>query len=277
MHNTFILSYIPKDSFIDRLTGSTKLIFLLMWLTTAMVTYDTRILVLLSIGSLVLFKLSKIKFSEIKYVAYLIIAFLVLNLLTIYLFSPEEGVKIYGTRHEIAHIVGWYTITWEQIFYEFNIFVKYLAVIPISILFVSTTYPSEFAASLSSIGVSYKVSYAVSIALRYIPNIQDKFFSIRQAQQARGIDSSSKQKLSVRMKNISLTLFPLIFSSMEMIDVISNAMLLRGFGKHSKRTWYTARKMQRNDYLALALGVIIMGTAVALLFVNGGRFYSPFQ
>nr|WP_202968607.1 energy-coupling factor transporter transmembrane component T [Oceanobacillus picturae] len=33
---------------------------------------------------------------------------------------------------------------------------------------------------------------------------------------------------------------PLIFSSLERIEVISNAMELRGFGKKKKRTWYHA-------------------------------------
>ena len=48
--------------------------------------------------------------------------------------------------------------------------------------------PSEFAASLNSIGISYKVGYSVAIALRYIPDIQRDYHSISQAQQARGVE-----------------------------------------------------------------------------------------
>ena len=52
-----------------------------------------------------------------------------------------------------------------------NISLKYFVALPVAILFISATDPSEFAASLNSIGISYKVGYSVSIALRYIPEI----------------------------------------------------------------------------------------------------------
>lgn len=66
--------------------------------------------------------------------------------------------------------------------------------IPIAILFMVATNPSEFAASLSKIGVSYKIAYAVAIALRYIPDIQRDYHDIAFAQQARGVDLSKKEK-----------------------------------------------------------------------------------
>ena len=52
---------------------------------------------------------------------------------------------------------------------------KYLAVIPVALLFILATNPSEFAASLNRIGISYNIGYAVAIALRYIPDVQDDF------------------------------------------------------------------------------------------------------
>jgi energy-coupling factor transport system permease protein len=53
-------------------------------------------------------------------------------------------------------------------------------------------------------------------------------------------------------------------------------MELRGYGKHRKRTWYMGRKLQRNDYLCIAL---VLGFAVAALVItyhDGSRFYNPF-
>ena len=81
----------------------------------------------------------------------------------------------------------------------------------VGLLFVITTHPSEFASSLNRIGVPYKFSYAVSIALRYIPTVQEDFITISKAQQAKGIDISKNVKLTTRIKNISYTLLPLIF------------------------------------------------------------------
>ena len=276
MASTFLLEYIEKDSIIHRLNGAAKLICFLLWTIAIMLTYDTRLLVFLTVLGFILFKVSKIKFKEIKIVFYLISIFLILNLLMIFLFSPLEGTKIYGTQHDIFRIFGNYVVTQEQLFYEFNIFIKYFSVIPVGLLFVITTHPSEFASSLNRIGVPYKFSYAVSIALRYIPTVQEDFITISKAQQAKGIDISKNVKLATRIKNISYTLLPLIFSSLDKIDVISNAMVLRGFGKKNKRTWYQARKMKTSDIVAILVTAVFVVIALVLIKVNNGRFYNIF-
>ena len=276
MASTFLLEYIEKDSVIHKLNGAAKLICFLFWTTAIMLTYDTRFLIFLTVLGFILFKVSKIRFKEIKIVFYLISIFLILNLLMIFLFSPLEGTKIYGTQHDVFKIFGNYVVTEEQLFYEFNIFIKYFSVIPVALLFVITTHPSEFASSLNRIGVPYKFSYAVSIALRYIPTVQEDFITISKAQQAKGIDISKNVKLTTRIKNVSYTLLPLIFSSIDKIDVISNAMLLRGFGKRNRRTWYQARKMKISDIVAILITGIFVIVSLILIKVNNGRFYNIF-
>ena len=84
---------------------------------------------------------------------------------------------------------------------------------------------------MNKVGVSYKIAYAVSLALRYIPDIQRDFKTVSKAQQARGIDLSSKSKLRTRVKNYAMILIPLILSSLDRVELIDNAMELRSFGK----------------------------------------------
>ena len=153
---------------------------------------------------------------------------------------------------------------------------KYMAVIPIALLFIMTTNPSEFAASLNSIGVSYRIGYAVAIALRYIPDVQRDYREISQAQQARGISLGKEERFTDRLKNSAAILFPLVLSSIQRIETISNAMELRGFGKHKKRTWIVARPMRGQDRAAIALGVCTLLLSVTMMAVNGGRYYNPF-
>lgn len=247
-----------------------------MWSTVAMLTYDTRILLALFIFSIVVFIVSKIKIREIGFVLLFILAFLLLNNIAIYIFSPQEGVKIYGTSHVLVEFVGRYNITLEQLFYQFNITLKYFAVIPAALLFIVTTHPSEFAASLNRIGINYKIAYSVSLALRYIPDIQRDFRTIAQAQQARGIDLSSKEKITKRVKNATSIVLPLILSSLDRIDTISNAMELRAFGKNKKRTWYSGRDFTRRDYITMIVGFIVLVIALIISFYDGSRFYNPF-
>ena len=276
MAQTFLLEYIEKDSFVHRMNGGTKLVCFLLWITALMLTYDTRFLIFLTLLGLILFRASKIKFREVKIVFYLILIFLGINLLMVFLFSPLEGTKIYGTRNDMFTLSGNYIVTKEQLFYELNIFLKYFSVIPVALLFIVTTHPSEFASSLNRIGVPYKISYAVSIALRYIPTVQEDFMIISKAQQAKGTDVSRKVNFATRVKNVSYTLMPLIFSSIEKIDIISNAMLLRGFGKKDKRTWYRSKNITKNDISGIVITALFVLVSIVLINVNKGRFYNPF-
>lgn len=271
-----MLSYIDRKSPVHQLSGATKLLCFILWSTAAMLTYDTRILAFLFIFSIFIFIISKIKIQEISFILLFILVFLLLNNVAIYIFSPQEGVKIYGTSHVLVELIGRYNITMEQLFYQLNITLKYFTVIPVALLFIVTTHPSEFAASLNRIGVNYRISYAVALALRYIPDIQRDFRNIALSQQARGIDMSNKEKLPKRIKNASLIIIPLILSSLDKIEIISNAMELRGFGKHRKRTWYSARPFQKRDYMTLVLFGLILIITLVVTFHDGNRFYNPF-
>lgn len=271
-----ILSYIDRKSPIHALSGATKLAIFLMWSTAAMITYDTRILLFLFILSLLVFYISKIKIREVAFVLIFILLFLLLNNIAIYLFAPQQGVDIYGTSHVLFEIAGRYNVTWEQLFYHFNITLKYFVVIPPALLFIATTHPSEFAASLNKVGVNYKIAYSVSLAFRYIPDIQRDYRTIAQAQQARGIDLSSNEKLWTRIKNAVAIVLPLILTSLDRIETISHAMELRGFGKKKRRTWYSYKPFKRRDYIVLVVGFIILVTSLIITFQGGSRFYNPF-
>lgn len=274
MNNLF--NYIDRPSPIHRLTGATKFVCLLLWSFAAMSTYDTRMLVVLSVLSFVLLKVSKIKWKDVSFVLSFTCAFLIMNNVLVYIFSPQHGTEIYGTTTYLFGLSGKYAPTAEQLFYHLNYFLKYLATIPIVLLFVCTTNPSEFAASLNKLGIKYSVSYSVALALRYIPDVQKEYHEISQAQQARGIEMSKKASVISRLKSASSILIPLVLSSMNQIETISNAMELRGFGKNKKRTWYMARKFSVGDYVSITFCIALVIIAFTLNFLNGSRFYNPF-
>lgn len=276
MAKVAILSYIKRDSLVHELTGTTKLIFFILWSVASMVTYDTRVLVCMLLMSIVIFKVSRIRIRDISFVLGLAAVFLLMNNLFVYLFSPEYGVGLYDSRTVVLTIAGPYTITLQQLFYHLNMTMKVICVVPVALLFIACTDPSEFAASLARIGVSYRIGYSVSLALRYIPDVQREYHNISQAQQARGIDLSGKDKLITRMKNSVAILLPLVLSSLNRIETISNAMELRGFGKNKKRTWYRLRTMKRNDWIVVGLVVAVLLIDLVVTFWDGSRYYNPF-
>ncbi|HEM4954497.1 TPA: energy-coupling factor transporter transmembrane protein EcfT [Streptococcus suis] len=272
-----LIGYHPGTGLIHSLSAVSKLLFFLIVSILAMITYDTRLILFIAVFSLALFKMSGIRYKEISLVLILTIIFAAMNALMVHLFAPRYGVELYGADTPLLSGLGVYSLTSQQAFYLVNLLLKYFCTVPLAIIFLMTTHPSQFASSLNQIGVSYKVAYAVSLTMRYIPDIQEEFYTIRMSQEARGLELSRKGKLMDRIKgNLSLVI-PLIFSSLERIDTISTAMELRRFGKNKKRTWYTQQPLQRIDYAVLLFILVLVVVTIYLFFVNQGRFYNPWR
>lgn len=272
-----IISYKEKDCFIHRLSGLTKLIFFILWTLTSMLTYDTRILGAMVVISIAVFILSKTEWNQVKSIFSFIMFFLCLNIIAIFLFSPYEGCEIYSSRTEIAKISQRYILTKEQLFYELNVALKYFVIVPSVFMFITSTNPSEFAASMNRLKFPYTICYSIAIALRYIPDVQTDFRKIKNAQEARGIEMSGKTNIFSKLRKMSAILFPLIFTSMERIDSVSCAMELRGFGKNKTRTWYSKRSLKKADWLIILLTIIFTAAALAFTYYDGTRFYNPFN
>ncbi len=274
---TKLFTYGKVDSPIHRLSGLTKLICFLFLTFAVMYSYDIRVILIVMVFAIIILRISKIKFSQIRLMVLYVLIFILTNAVISFLFAPEMGVQIYGTRNEIVRLFGDTYLTQEQLLYSVTKLFKYASVIPFGMIFFLTTNPSEFASSLNRVGVSYKAAYAVALTLRYFPDIQRDYHDISQAQQARGLELSRKAKLASRIKNGLMIITPLIFSSLDRIELISNAMDLRGFAKSKSRTWYTARKMKPGDYSAIVISALIfLGTISVSIFINQSRFFNPF-
>ena len=274
--STPLLGYVNRPGLLHRLAGTSKLVFVAALVVAAMITFDVRLLATLAAINLVAWALSRIKLADLKLVLGIITGFMLLNIVLIYVFAPEYGVELFGTRQAIWDGPGRWSLTWEQIFYEAAVALKYFAVLPSVLLFITTTRPPEFASSLNSVGVPYRFAYAVSLSMRYIPDVQRDFNTISKAQQARGMDTSSDAPLRKRVRNLVSILMPLLLSSLDRIESVASAMELRGFGREKRRTWYARRQLRFPDWLLIGFSALLLAGTIALWFVNHGRFWNPF-
>ena len=272
-----LFAYKYMDTPIHNMSGLSKIICFLLISFAVMFSFDIRFIIFVLLFSVVVFKMARLRFKQVRLMIFYVFVFVIVNSILTYIFEPEYGVKIYGTRHELFKIFGRYTMTSETMLYLVSKMLKYSAVIPFGIIFFLTTDPSEFASALNGVGVPYKVAYAVGLTLRYFPDIQRNYREISQAQQARGLELSSKGKAMSRLKNSLLIILPLILSSIDRVESIGNAMDLRGFGKAKKRTWYSKKDLYRTDYIAIFISALILIMALVLIYINGGRFYNIFK
>lgn len=277
MNDKKIIGYRSGTGVMYQLSAVSKLIFFLLISVSAMATYDTRLIACIAVFSLMLFRLSHIRIKDVSFVLIFTIIFASLNATLVYLFSPRYGVELYGAETILIGGLGSYSFTAQQGFYLLNLLMKYLCTVPLAVIFLMTTHPSQFASSLNQIGVSYKIAYAVSLTMRYIPDIQEEYYIIRMSQEARGMELSSKGKLMDRVRGNLVLIVPLIFGSLDRIETISTAMELRRFGKNKKRTWYMYTPLKKIDWLVIAFAMAVVLLTLTLFWLNQGRFYNPWK
>ncbi|MGL4308629.1 energy-coupling factor transporter transmembrane component T family protein [Cetobacterium sp. SF1] len=269
--------YVDQNSIIHNLDGSIKFLMLLIWTATVFLFNDLRIFICFFILGLFLLKMAKIPFKNIKPLFIFILLFTLMNSVFLIVVTPEYGTQLTGTKTLLFQIKG-FGLSVETLWFALTLSMKYLAVFPIMMLFIFTTHPSKFASSLNKIGVSYKVAYAINIALRYIPDVRDEFKNIMHAQEARGV-AFRKGEASIikRLKNYNTILIPLVLSSLNRIEIISNAMNLRGFGKSKKRTWYSSEKYKSTDFIFISLFILGLIVAIYLKTEIFKGFWYPFN
>ncbi|MDO4499818.1 MAG: energy-coupling factor transporter transmembrane component T [Erysipelotrichaceae bacterium] len=272
-----LFSYNQLDTFVHRLSGVTKLICFLLLTSAVMFTYDLRVIVCVFLFSLVMVKVAQISLKQVKPMLIYVSIFLLLNFILTFIFAPGHGPELYGSRHELFSFFGNYIVTKEQLLYQFTKIMKYLSAIPLGFIFFLTTNPSEFASSLNNIKVPYKACTSLSLTLRYFPDIQKDFNDVSFAQQARGLDNSEKAPMKDRIINTTKIIIPLIFSTLDRVELITNAMDLRGYAKKPKRTWYSFRALNKEDYLSIAVSAVIFAISLFMRFVVvKSMYYNPF-
>lgn len=273
---SFGINYVELDTWLHRLNGVTKFLLFISWITVVLTTFDLRIIIPLILVGLFLLKETKVPYSAYKPLLIGTVSVLSMNAVFMFLLAPNQGNELIGTTTELLPIFGSYVVTQETLFYLFTVTLKYFSMFPIALVFVFTTHPTEFAASLHRIGLPYKIAYAVSLTLRYLPEVKSDFVNIMHAQQARGVDLSKNVSVFTRISNVAKILGPLIFSSLDRADEISNAMVLRGFGRGKSRTWFSEKNITKTDKFIMCVLFIIVCLAIAKKVMDTSLFWYPF-
>ncbi len=273
----FALSYEESPSFVHSLNGVTKMVFFMLWIILCLTTFDLRILIPSMFVAQIALASCKVPMKKFRPYIIAMTYVILINAVFIFLFSPDQGQRYLGTRHILlGSASARYALSFETLFYLLVVCLKYFAIFPMALLFVTATHPSQFSSSLNRIGIRYKTSYAVGLAMRYLPEVTSSYIHILHAQMARGVDISKNVPFKQRVSSVGKILAPLVLSSLDRIDVVTNAMVLRGFGKHPKRTWYLAKQMKTSDVLVLCLMLCWISLSLYLRFGKGVMFWFPF-
>lgn len=261
MSAVFSFKYIRGNSLIHRLDSRTKILVVAVWTMMVILFYDLRVLLPLLILGFAAIPLSGLSLREVKKPIQFMVVFILLNGILTNFLVPDYAAKFVPRQTVLWHW-GMITVTRETLFYSLVLAVRYLTIFPVVILFVLTTDPNRLAAGLAKMGVPYRLAFVFNIALRYLPTISHEFQQIVNAQRARGLAiDDSKTGFFTRVKRFSAVMVPLLMSSLDRMESVSNAMDLRCFGTRKERVWYY-------DSLLTALDYFVMAGAVVCLLVS---------
>ena len=93
---------------------------------------------------------------------------------------------------------------------------------------------------------AHEIAMTISIALRFIPTILEETERIIKAQKSRGVDLE-EGKLKEKIGAIISLLIPLLISSFQRSEELSDAMEARGYNPSAKRTRYRVLKFKLSD------------------------------
>ena len=257
--------YFPGNSVVHRLDPRTKLIAVVLYIV-ALFLCKFFVSYALMFGVLCLcIKASKVPVKSIvrgmKPVLLIVIITAVLNLF----YTPGEHVllKVWVLQ-----------ITLEGVFSAFFMVIRIMMLIAGTFLLTYTTSPILLTDGLEALLNPLKkikvpvheLAMMMSIALRFIPTLIEETDKIMSAQRARGADFESGNLIQ-RAKALIPLLVPLFISAFRRADELAVAMECRCYHGGEGRTRLRQLKYARNDYMAIAL-FLLLTVAVWVL----GRF-----
>ena len=277
MDDKLFITLVPGNTFIDKLTGKSKVRIFLLLIIILTATWDIRVILPIFVLSIIM--LISIKPDVKKNVAIIIFVLLMnlFNLFLTWLIKPNYGLEMVGGSTVLFKFSDFFIVTAETLWYFLVRLLKFMASFLVSLTFIQSITPSELAAGLHSIKIPYKICMIVSLAFRYIPDITRDFTNIKISMQTRGLElDSRKSSIFKRLKQYVLILIPLIITSFDRVGNIANAMDLRGFGKNKDKTYYCEHEDTKGDKLLVPFIIFLIVLYIALVVVKN-VYKAPFE
>ncbi|NLM51581.1 MAG: energy-coupling factor transporter transmembrane protein EcfT [Firmicutes bacterium] len=128
---------------------------------------------------------------------------------------------------------------------------------------MTTAKPREIIQGLVQCKIPYELAFMVTIAIRFLPILRDEVNDILTAIQLRGVNLK-QIPLMKRLKTYAYLIMPMITSVLLKAQELSVAMEMRAFRAYPRRTSLRTLKMQKQDYLIIALCFFVFLLVVVL-------------
>lgn len=230
-----------------------KLFLLIMTILGIMIYPSWRLSSILIVIVILLFRVSRVPLNLSRNRIRFIIIFSFLLLLFQVLITVN-GTILGFVIPQLNNFGPFFPITDYGIERGLSIASRFLLVVLSSMLFVSVTDPTLLAHSLTRLRIPYRYSFALVIALRFLPLFDSENQIVRMAQKSRGIQPEVGGLKKI-LRTIQYTFFPLLASSLSRADSLAISMDGRGFGYSENRTYFRKSTWKTTDLLLAILGI----------------------
>lgn len=145
---------------------------------------------------------------------------------------------------------GWLHVSRESILYGFAMGLRLVTFVGTGLIFVSATRNEELINGLIRMGCPYPIAFAISTALRLVPNFVGAGATIIQAQVSRGLDLESRN-IFRRVGKFIPQAVPLFIYAIRYTNLLAMALESKGFSPESERTMYYEPHMGATDCIVL--------------------------
>jgi energy-coupling factor transport system permease protein len=145
---------------------------------------------------------------------------------------------------------------------------RLLAFSIVMLVFMLTTDATELVRALvQQWHVNYRLGYAVMIAYRFLPMLEQELRLIRIAQKVRGV--TTRRGLLAEAERTRRAFLPLLAGAIRNAERKALAMDARAFGAFPARTYYRRMSWKREDWLFMFLYWLASALVIAILLWRG--------
>ncbi len=235
--NKTLLGYVPTQSPIYAIHPLVKLFFLLIVSLFPMFVAAPEWNMLLMLVIILLMWISRVDMRTLK--IYVPVAISMGSIIII------SYVLLGGTHPEyqlIAQFAG-IKVYWERVRDAIVVYFRILPMIFTMVFFLSTSRERDVIVAMRTIRLPFVVTYVFAMALRSAGMVLEDFQIVRQAEQARGFDTTGKS-LAYKIRKYVNYMIPLFALSLRRSEEFTNALVARGYAFTGE-----ASRIKRADYV----------------------------
>lgn len=242
-----VLQYINHDSFVHRMDGLSKLIWLLI-VAVGMLTFKSVVSGAVLLALLFILALAGARISPRQIVRSAPVLFGIGLLLGLFhsVIQPGNPVLTIGPISVKDHgiIVG------------LSYFVRISVVVFASYMLIWTTNIRDLMGGLVNIGVPYTYAFGVFTALRFLPVIQREVDAVSAAHAIRG--KAKRSTLADRFQLWQRYVFTIMVNGLRKAEFAATAAQLRAFGVRKQRTSYKPFQWSRAGVCLLVFFLLLI-------------------